>query len=215
MCKDDNRKVGCVTLTLKEKDKKRGSMSEATQTKRQLLLETGKTLFFKHGLKRVTVEEICESAGISKVTFYKYFRDKKQLAEEIRDTLVETGFSKFDEISARDIRYPEKVDLMTQWRIGFFAPMSSEFIEEVLSLEDLQEQVKKRYLANIASAQEKGEIRQDLSPELIWLVSEKLTEIIKEGSWKRIFPDYGDFQKQLRNMYFNGLLEREGSELPT
>lgn len=184
-------------------------MSEGTHTKREQLVETGKKLFFAHGFKRVTVEEICEASGISKVTFYKYFRDKKQLAEEIRDSLVEVGFAAFDEINARDLPYPEKIDLMTQWRIAFFSQMSSEFIEEVLSLEDLHEQVKKRYLANIAAAQEKGEIRREISPELIWLVSEKLTEIIKEGSWKGIFPEYGEFQKQLRTLYFYGLLERE------
>ena len=183
-------------------------MSEGMQKTRGQLVEAGKGLFFKYGLRRVTVEEICESAGVSKVTFYKYFRDKKQLAEEISDALVETGFAVFDEISARDVSYPEKVELMTRWRIEFFGRMSCEFIEEVLSLEDLRGEVRKRYLANIVSAQEKGEIRRDLSPELIWLVSEKLTEIVKDGSWKTIFPEYGDFQKELRTMYFYGLLER-------
>ncbi len=184
-------------------------MSEGMQKTRGQLVEAGRTLFFRHGFRRVTVEEICESAGVSKVTFYKYFRDKKQLAEEIRDALVATGFAAFDEINARDVTYPEKVELMTRWRIEFFAQMSGEFIEEVLSLEDLKGEVKKRYLANVTAAHEKGEIRRDLAPELIWLVSEKLTEIIKDGTWKAIFPEYGDFQKQLRTMYFYGLLERD------
>lgn len=176
--------------------------------KRQQLIEAAKRLFFKHGLKRVTVEEICETAGVSKVTFYKYFRDKRYLAEIIRDELVETGFSRFDEIKSMNIGYPEKIDLMTQWRISFLSRMSSEFIEEVLSLEDIHEEVRTRYLANISDAQEKGEIRQDLSPELIWLVSEKLTEIITEGRWKSIYADYGEFQRQLRKLYFYGLLEQ-------
>lgn len=189
-------------------NKKNEDKAEKESVKRQQLVETAKTLFFKYGLKRVTVEEICETAGVSKVTFYKYFRDKLYLAEIIRDELVETGFSRFDQIKSMNIGYPEKIDLMTQWRISFLSRMSSEFFEEVLSLEDIHQEVRTRYLKNITDAQEKGEIRQGLSPELIWLVSEKLTEIITEGSWKKIFSDYGEFQKQLRKLYFYGLLEQ-------
>jgi len=172
------------------------------------LKATAKELFFKYGVKRVTVEEICAKAGVSKVTFYKYFSDKFQLAALIRDELTEEGFAKFDEINALDVSYPEKINRMTRWRTEFFSAITHEFIEDVMNMEDLYEEVKKRYLKNIRSAQEKGEIRGDLSPELIWLVSEKLNEIVKDGSWKEISPDLGEFQKQLRALYFWGLLTR-------
>lgn len=175
-------------------------------TKCTQLLETAKELFFKHGIKRVTIEEICEKANTSKVTFYKYFPNKNAIAEFIRDELLEEGFAKFDEINELDISYPEKINRMTYWRIEFFSRMSSEFIEEVLVLEDIQLEIKNRYLKNIQSAQEKGEIRKELSPELIWLVTEKINEIVKEGSWKQIFNDYRDFESQMRKMYFYGLL---------
>jgi hypothetical protein len=108
-----------------------------------------------------------------------------------------------------DLPYPEKVDLMTQWRAVFFSQMVPEFIEDVLVFEDIHQEVQKRYLRNITDAQEKGEIRPDLSPELILLVTEKLNEIVKEGSWKAIFTDFTEFQRQIRKMYFYGLLENQ------
>jgi AcrR family transcriptional regulator len=181
--------------------------SKRSAKKHSLLVETAQGLFFKHGIKRVTVEEICEKSGVSKVTFYKYFSDKMQLAQFIIDKLNEEGFSKFDEIHRLDLPYPEKVDLMTQWRIEFFSQMSNEFIEDVMAVGDLKEEFKRRYLRNIEAAQKKGEIRPDLSPELIWLVSEKLGEIAKDGSWKGVFSDFNEFQRQIRKMYYHGLLE--------
>lgn len=183
--------------------------SKRSARKYALLVETAKGLFFKHGIKRVTVEEICEKSNVSKVTFYRYFSDKMQLARLIIDQLNDEGFSKFDEINQLDLPYPEKVDLMTQWRIEFFSSMADEFIEDTLAFEDVHQEVNKRYLKNIIDAQEKGEIQPDLSPELILLVTEKLNEIVEDGSWKRIFTDFNEFQRQIRYMYYYGLLENK------
>ncbi|NQV51449.1 MAG: helix-turn-helix transcriptional regulator, partial [Candidatus Marinimicrobia bacterium] len=37
------------------------------------ILRTAEKLFMQFGYNRVTVEEICREAKVSKVTFYKYF----------------------------------------------------------------------------------------------------------------------------------------------
>lgn len=170
-------------------------------------MKVSKSLFFKYGVKRVTVEEICKTAGISKMTFYKYFKDKNQIAETIRDELLDYGFSKYDEINQMNIPYPEKIDLITKWRVEFFSSFSQEFIEDMMDMEDTLKKIKVGYLQNIKEAQEKGEVRKEFSPEFIWLVTEKLNELVQDGSWKTIFSDYKDFQIQMRTLYFYGLLE--------
>ena len=45
--------------------------------------QTAETLFKLYGIKRVTVEEICKKANVSKMTFYKYFRNKIELVKHI------------------------------------------------------------------------------------------------------------------------------------
>ena len=47
------------------------------------IMSTGKDLFWKYGIRRVTVEEICEKSNVSKMTFYKYFPNKETLALEL------------------------------------------------------------------------------------------------------------------------------------
>lgn len=172
------------------------------------LLETAKTLFFRHGIRRVTIEEICAVSKVSKVTFYKYFKDKDDLIRVIREELTQIGFARLDEINALPISYPEKVERMTAWRMQFFASMEGDFIKEIIDINSVSEEIKQRYLKNIRQAQDQGEVDPTLSPELIWLVTEKYNEIVKEGNWEKYLPDHMQAQVQLRRMYFYGLLKR-------
>ncbi|NLN47656.1 MAG: TetR/AcrR family transcriptional regulator, partial [Clostridiales bacterium] len=184
---------------------KKENQRPASQKSRKLI-DTARTLFFKHGVKRVTIEEICEKADVSKVTFYRYFNNKEDIVRQIRDELMTAGFSKYDEIIARDIPFPEKIDEMTKWRVAFISQMNSEFIEDIVPFEDTIAEMKKRFMKNIMNAQEKGEVRQDLSPGLIWLAAEKLYEIALDGRWKDAVPDFNELHRQLRTMYIHGLL---------
>ena len=95
-----------------------------------------------------------------------------------------------------DIPYPEKIDLMTRWRIEFFSQMKDEFIRELFNLDEVVEEAKRRYLKNIADAQEKGEIRSDLSPELIWLVTERLNGLFGMKVGKQYFQITANFKSR-------------------
>ena len=181
-----------------------------TSKKQTQIIDTAKDLFFRYGAKRVSIEEICETAAVSKVTFYRYFKNKDALIKHIRDEIIAVGFEKFDQISTLEIPYPEKIDRMTRWRVEFFSQMKNEFLREMMALDEVVEAAKQRYLENIANAQAKGEIRADLSPEFIWLITEKLNTIARDGSWQDVFSEYSDFQTQMRSLFFYGLLVRPG-----
>ena len=58
-------------------------------TTREEIVEAGRQLFFRYGLKKVTVTEICTGAGVSKMTFYKYFPNKQALAKTIMDGITD------------------------------------------------------------------------------------------------------------------------------
>jgi AcrR family transcriptional regulator len=176
--------------------------------KREQVIEAAESLFSRFGTKKVTVEEICRKADVSKMTFYKYFSNKAGLVKVIRDKWTEEGFSKFDEISNLDIPFPEKINLMTKWKVEFFSRINTDFIRELISVDEVVEYAKGRYLKNITDAQERGEIRSDIKPEFLWIVTEKLYELIKEQSWEEVFSDYRQFQVQLRTLIFYGLLSR-------
>ncbi len=65
-------------------DRKKRAMVTAQKINRTAL-----RLFFKNGFDRVTVDEICETAGVSKGAFYVYYKSKEQVIVDV--------FSKTDE----------------------------------------------------------------------------------------------------------------------
>ena len=180
--------------------------------KREQIVKTAEMLFTRFGSKRVTVEEICRQAQVSKMTFYKHFSNKVALVRYIRDLYVEEGFNKFDEIKALDIPFARKIDRMTQWKVEFGTRINAEFIREMVSIDDVVADVKRRFLNNLKDARNSGEIRDDIDPEFLWMVTEKLSELVKEGTWKAVFSDYSQYQYQARTLIFYGLLSRKENE---
>ncbi|WP_386686807.1 TetR/AcrR family transcriptional regulator [Lonepinella sp. MS14437] len=51
--------------------------------KQTLIKHCTQQLFFQHGWERVSIGDICQQAGISRVTFYKYFKNKKELIKQL------------------------------------------------------------------------------------------------------------------------------------
>lgn len=180
--------------------------------KRDQIVQTAIDLFSRHGAKRVTVEELCRQAGVSKVTFYKYFRNKVALVRQIHDDWLDEGFRKFDEIDALDIPFPDKIDLMGRWKAEFASRVDAGFIREIIDVEHSRELGKQRFLRNIRRAQERGEIRPEIDLEILWLVLEKLGELFKDGSWETVTGDFATFQSQIRTLLYYGMLTRPGGD---
>ena len=76
-------------------------MLEKNSPKREQLLTTASDLFWKYGMKRVPIEEICKEANVSKMTFYKYFKNKNDLAKTIIDKMHEDAIQKYRSLSSR------------------------------------------------------------------------------------------------------------------
>ena len=75
-------------------------------SKKKQIVNTARELFWKHGFRRVSVEELCREANVSKMTFYKHFRNKDELVKFIIDTLTGTAMKKYREIMQMDLQMP-------------------------------------------------------------------------------------------------------------
>jgi AcrR family transcriptional regulator len=172
------------------------------------IVKTAETLFTRHGIKRITVEEICQKAGVSKMTFYKYFSNKTDLVAHICNNWIEEGFEKLDEINALDIPFPEKIEMMFKWRTELVSKMSTEFIEEVLPIDLEYGRITERILKFIVDAQKKGNIRPEIRPEFIAAVIDKMHDLARNEKLMRIYPSYIEFNRELKDFFWFGLLPR-------
>jgi len=179
--------------------------------KQQQLEVTAENLFNQHGIKRITIEEICRKAGVSKMTFYKYFDNKMGLVKHIWDNWIEEGFKKLDEINAMDISFPEKIERMFEWKRAFTSKMSIEFIEDFLHIEGGVEKVRGRFFQFIIESQKKGDIRPEVRPEFIMAVLDKLYELARDENLMKKYPHFIEFNRELKDFLWYGLLPRESA----
>ncbi|MBW1710440.1 MAG: TetR/AcrR family transcriptional regulator [Deltaproteobacteria bacterium] len=99
------------------------------------IIETAEDLFTKHGMKRITVEEICQKAGVSKMTFYKYFSNKVELAKYIWRMWLEEGIKEVDRIDEMNVPFPEKLEMILKYKLEFASNWNPDFLAELLSLD--------------------------------------------------------------------------------
>ena len=179
--------------------------------KQKQIVETAETLFIRHGIKRITVEEICREAVVSKMTFYKYFPNKIGLVKHIWKNWVEEGYAKLDEINTMDIAFPEKLELMFQWKEEFISKINVEFIEELLRIDVELEEFTNRFMQFIAEAQKRGDIRPEIQPEFLMAVLEKLNELARNDDLRTKYSHYIDFQREIKDFFWFGVLARPES----
>ena len=80
--------------------------------KKQQLLITATELFSAHGFRRITIDEICKTANISKMTFYKYFKNKIDIGKVVLDTIYSQGKLRYYEMLKQDIPFSDKIENM-------------------------------------------------------------------------------------------------------
>jgi AcrR family transcriptional regulator len=63
---------------------------------RDRILSTASELFYRHGIRRVAVDAIAAEAGSNKMSFYRHFRSKEELAAEYLRERVREAWQHWD-----------------------------------------------------------------------------------------------------------------------
>lgn len=193
-------------------------MSVESNPKRQQILRTGRELFWKFGFKRVTIEEICKEAGVSKMTYYKYFSNKMALVKILVDEILRDGLVKYRKLMDSEKPYPEKVLGMIELKREQTHTMSSEFFKDYLQSDDpemlayLEKMTRENFqifMDDFRKAQENGDIRKDLKVEFILAVLNKLMDWIQhDASMMELYPEPQDLAVEMTRFMFYGIMER-------
>jgi len=190
--------------------------------KYQDLLNTARELFFKHGTKRVTIEEICEKADVSKMTFYKFFRNKSELATRVLSDLNDSILKEQDEIMNSSIPFIDKIRGIINHLIKTSEDLEDIFLDEMWGAnEDFMLFFNALKMGSyqlisdfIRQGQEEGVIRRTLKPDVILYVIEKFQEMLNSDRMKDIAPDPHERLDMMLNLMFYGIIDtaRQGGE---
>jgi AcrR family transcriptional regulator len=188
--------------------------------KQRLIVDTALDLFQQFGIKRIPVEEICKTAGVSKMTFYKHFKNKNELVRFMWEKGFEQSLEKFDEIQALDIPFEKKLQLILKMKEESTAKISHQFALDYFyaspDLKDFFEKLSResisRFLIFIKNAQEKGEVRSNLRPEFLLAFINIIKIMVKDETLINSYSNYQDFVMEVNNFIFYGILPRPASE---
>ncbi len=186
--------------------------------KHRLITETAYDLFWRHGIKRVTIEEICRTSGVSKMTFYKYFDNKNDLAISVLDNLFTKAQKRYHEIMAQDAPFSEKVKGIIKLKLEASKDVSTELLHDLWQnpVPEVADYMKKRtqlslkeFLDDMILAQKKGEIRKDINPHFILYFIGKMQEFAADEKIVNLYETVHDFTSEIINFFFYGILTRE------
>jgi AcrR family transcriptional regulator len=152
-----------------------------TQAKMEAIKQTALELFAKHGVEKVTMDEIADAANASKVTIYKYFGSKDDLYADVIDMYIEETLSATEEVFTSDMDFLEKLKFALLQSTNTSPLVSWSYLLKVWEQnaeisanmqEKVQSKVKVLMQQLIEEGKQKGYIEKDLSFELLFLYSE-------------------------------------------
>ena len=194
-------------------------MNDLIQSKKyQDIFDTAKDLFWKYGIKRVTIEEICKEAGVSKMTFYKFFRNKIELAKVILKIVIGNSLEKFEQIVNGDLDFHDKVKEMFLIKLESTKDISVEFISDIYKIQDanlhliINEQRQKSlkiFVDFLIDSQKNGLIRKDLKIEFILYYFEQMTHMMDNKDLVAKYDHPQDLIMESMRFLFYGLFPRK------
>ena len=140
------------------------------------LIQITKDLFWKHGIKRITVEEICKEAEVSKMTFYRHFKNKEAVAIAVIETIFNESLERYHNIMSTNDTFRIKVNKLLKLKQDDIKGISQEFIKDISrsdssTLRDIikgyRQQMHQHVILDFKQAQDKGDIRQDLNLDFV------------------------------------------------
>ncbi len=178
------------------------------------ILKTAQDLFWKHGFRRVSVEEICKKAGVSKMTFYRYFPNKIELAKTVFLNVVRDGQVKFRNIMQEGIPVKEKIKRIIEFKTEATNEISREFMEDFYlgsepELKDFvnrtTSEVWNSLINDYRNAQEAGIFRKDFKPELLIQISFKFVDLLSDEKLTGLYDSPQEFILELTNLLTYGI----------
>ena len=175
-------------------------IEEMYSTKNRLIVRAA-TLFAENGCKAITMDDIANSAGMSKRTIYENFTDKASLLESClhyffdhHELDIEQILQSTDNIIGTIFKMLENTSkLFFQLKFNFFNEVQKYYPEIYNNTVEIYKQ---KHLENTEKLLQKGKsdgiVRKDVNPLIIAVLINEVSVIVLQ---KDIFADYGIHKK--------------------
>jgi AcrR family transcriptional regulator len=184
---------------------------------RAAILSAAHTLFWKHGFRRVSVEEICTKAGISKMTFYRYFGNKIELAKTVFLDAANEGYDRMKAIFEGDTTPEEKINQILFLKFEGTNDISEEFLRDFYTenesglsdfVKSATELIWKKITDDFKAAQKKGIFRDDINFEHFFYISRKISDSFNDHDFAGLFSSPQEMIMETARLLMYGIAPR-------
>ncbi|MFA7327077.1 MAG: TetR/AcrR family transcriptional regulator [Candidatus Kapaibacterium sp.] len=189
-------------------------MKEATHQK--LLVATRK-LIWKQGVNKTSVDQICDEAGLSKMTFYRAYENKFDIIKEILDENYKDMEIAYENIFTKNIPFIEKVMELIYYNMEATKEISPDLIRDIIKQDNPQmkdymrskvDYYRDLSLKYIIIEQKKGNFRDDVKIEFIAFFLDHINELLLDERLNEVYESTDELANQLTKMFYFGILRR-------
>lgn len=184
-------------------------------TKKQQIERKAKELFWKHGFKKVTIEEICKKAIVSRKTFYTFYENKSALVIFLLEQIIEEMMTEYKRIINAELPFSVKIEQMLTLKYESSKSFSMEFVDDFFhpDAEDIlaiYTKITQESMSMIHSffinAQKNNEINPDLDITFVMLMMQKMLDITSQPDVMKLFPDTETMTRQISQFVIYGIM---------
>ncbi len=184
-------------------------------TKKQQIELKAQELFWKHGFKKVTIDEICKKANVSRKTFYTFYENKSALVIYILQQMTDEMMIAYKEIIESNSSFSLKMEKLLLLKYESSRQFTMEFVSDFFhpDADDLLNFYTKIVQDSLtmtktffADAQKKGEMNPDLDIDFVMLMMQKMLEVSSSQDVISFFPDTETMSKQISEFIIFGIM---------
>lgn len=192
------------------------------ETKINILLGA-QELFFKYGIKSITMEDIAKHLAISKKTIYKHYKDKTDIVETMMRKLMDENEKEFDKIRIESNNIVEEVfgmmknlsELFSKMNPNIFYDIQKQYPKIWLLFNDFKEEcIERMVIESISKGKIQGFVRPEVDANII--AKMRMCEV-EMGFNPDIFPPTKfkiiDVQLALLDHFLCGICTLKGHKL--
>ncbi len=180
---------------------------------RSKIIFNAKVLFNSKGYCQTSITDICDAASTSRVTFYKYFKNKYDLLKSYWLEDLDSYIDKCSTILNADLPFHEKVENYIQFRVGHHTHMGKKHAIELsqktpdsdIECQKKIEYINQMFVEFIRKAQLNGDINSDFSAAKILYFLKTVVSIAHDQEMIQFYNSISDMVRDLLDFYFYGI----------
>ena len=187
------------------------------------ILQGAQELFFKYGIKSITMDDIAKHLAISKKTIYKYYTDKNEVVEAMTTQLMKKNECEFQSIADESTNVVEEVFTMMKHMGNMFSQMNPNLFYDMQKyhpnswklFKDFKEECIERMVEDsVKRGIIQGLVRSDINTKIVARL--RMAEI-EMGFDPNVFPPNKfkiiDVQLALKDHFLHGICTLKGYQL--